>query len=149
MKIEDEIQQKEFRSVYQKTTINLLFTSLRMNEIHARFFKRYEITNQQFNALRILHGQPPEPLSARVIKERMLDRESDVSRLLDRLLRKKWVVKKINPKDKRAFDVMLTEQALELLDSINHHMAEMDAVISHLTESECETLNALLDKSRG
>lgn len=149
MKIEEEIQQRKFRSVYHKTAINLLFTSLRMGEVHAQFFKKYDLTIQQFSVLRILRVQYPTPLSARSIKEKMLDRQSDISRLLERLLKKNWVEKKPSLIDRRAFDVMLTESALHLLDSIDPKMHEMDAAISRLSEAECDTLNELLDRSRG
>src|SRR5262245_14512065 len=109
MKIEDEIKQKKFISAHQKAVINLVYTVNWMQDQHQKLFKSFNITSQQFNILRILKGQHPNSTSATEIKSRMLDRNSDVSRLLDRLVTKNVIVKKACPTDKRAFDVNLTE----------------------------------------
>lgn len=148
MKIEEEIKQPKFRDVYQKAVINLIFTASWLQSQHQEFFKSYGITVNQFNILRILKGQHPNSISATEIKSRLLDKNSDVSRLLDRLLSKKLVVKHLSTTDKRAFDVLITDTGLELLRSMDKFLPQRDRVIS-LTEEEATQLSDLLDKARG
>lgn len=146
MKIEDEIRQKKFTSVHQKAVINLIYTSNWLQNKHQEFFKSFGITGQQFNILRILRGQHPKSISGTEIKSRMLDRHSDVSRLLDRLASKNLISKKTCPNDKRASDVLITEEGMALLSKINKSHKQ-DQVLS-LTDDEAVTLSDLLDKAR-
>ena len=148
MKIEDEIKQPKFRDAYQKAVINLLYTANWLQSKNQEFFKSYGITANQFNILRILKGQHPNSISATEIKSRLLDKNSDVSRLLDRLIIKKLIMKQIRPKDKRAFDVLITEEGLEVLKSMDKLLPQRDRIIS-LSEEEAVQLSNLLDKSRG
>src|SRR5688572_24103119 len=117
-KIEEEIRQKKFKNAQQKAVINLIYTAHWLQNKQHDFFKDFGITGQQFNILRILKGQYPQSISATEIKARMLDRNSDVSRLLDRLELKNLITKKTCPVDKRASDVFITDQGIELLKSI-------------------------------
>jgi DNA-binding MarR family transcriptional regulator len=149
MKIEEEIKQKKFRSAEQKALINLIYTSNWLQAKQQDFFKSFGITGQQFNILRILRGQHPNSISATEIKSRMLDRNSDVSRLLDRLILKSLITKTTCPSDKRATDVSITEEGLELLKTIEKKEKEGVAPVLTLTEEEAEQLSNLLDKSRG
>jgi DNA-binding MarR family transcriptional regulator len=146
-KIEEEIQQKKFRSPYQKAVINLIYTANWLQNKHQVFFKGFGITGQQFNILRVLKGQHPQSISASAIKLRMLDQNSDVSRLLDRLEKKTLIVKKTCPNDKRASDVFITHQGLDLLKEIEKQQKEIDHVLA-LTPEEATQLSDLLDKSR-
>jgi DNA-binding MarR family transcriptional regulator len=148
MKIEDEIKQSSFRSPHQKAGINLLFTYHWMLNQQKDFFKPYGITTQQFNMLRILRGQYPKSISGADIKSRMLDKNSDVSRLLDRLLSKKLVAKNQSSTDKRAADVLITEKGLELLKQIDVGINSLDNILDGLTADEAIQLSGLLDKSR-
>lgn len=148
MKIEDEIKQPKFKSAHQKAVINLLFTASWLQGQQQNFFKPYGITNQQFNILRILKGQHPKTISATEIKSRMLDRNSDVSRLLDRLAAKGLLNKQTCPKDKRASDVLITKEGLDLLTELDKRQKEIDRVLA-LSEKEAEDLSNLLDKVRG
>lgn len=148
MKIEDEIKQKKFINAHQKAVINLVYTTNWMQGKHQEVFKSFNITPQQFNILRILKGQHPNGTSATEIKARMLDKNSDVSRLLDRLVAKNVIVKKACPTDKRAFDVNLTEAGLELLRTLDKKQSELDNILN-LSEEEAYQLSDLLDKSRG
>src|SRR5450432_164665 len=93
MKIEEEIKQTKFRSPHHKVAINLLFTASWLEERNKAYFKSFGVTPQQFNLLRILRGQHPGKISVAEIKSRMLDKNSDVSRLLSRLISKKFVMK--------------------------------------------------------
>jgi DNA-binding MarR family transcriptional regulator len=148
MKIEDEIKQQKFKSEHQKAVINLLYTASWLQGKQQDFFKPFNITAQQFNILRILKGQHPKSISGTEIKSRMLDRNSDVSRLLDRLVAKELISKKTCPNDKRATDVNITEAGLELLRSIEKYQNNIDGVLA-LGEDEAIQLSHLLDKSRG
>lgn len=148
MKIEDEIKQQKFKTPHQKAVLNLIYTTSWMQGRQKDIFKTFGITLQQFNILRILRGQHPNSTSATEIKSRMLDKNSDVSRLLDRLLAKKVITKRVSANDKRAADVNLTEEGLELLRAIDKKQNQIDNVLL-LSEEEAIILSDLLDKSRG
>ncbi len=148
MKIEDEIKQQNFRSNHQKALLNLLYTASWLQGSQQNFFKPFRITAQQFNILRILKGQHPSAISATDIKARMLDKNSDVSRLLDRLVRKNLITKTTCPNDKRATDVTIAEAGLALLGTLEKYQGEIDGVLS-LTDAEALQLSELLDKCRG
>lgn len=147
MKIEDEIQQKAFYSAHQKAVINLIYTSNWLMGNQQKFLSQFDLTTQQFNILRILRGQYPGGLSATAIKSRMLDRNSDVSRLLDRLVKKDLVVRRSCPSDKRATDVFITQKGLDVLTEIGRNSEAIDNILA-LTESEAELLSNLLDRAR-
>lgn len=149
MKIEDEIKQSKFKNPFQKVSINLQFTANWLAANNNDFFKDFGVTMQQFNILRILRGQNGNSISAAEIKARMLDRNSDVSRLLDRLIDKKLVVKGQCKSDKRATDVMITENGLKLLSKIDVRLDEIDSKFLNLTAKEATLLSDLLDKCRG
>jgi len=148
MKIEEEIKQQKFKTPHQKAVINLIYTTSWMQGKQKDIFKTFNITIQQFNILRILRGQFPNSTSATEIKSRMLDKNSDVSRLLDRLLAKNIISKKTSSNDKRAADVNLTEEGLELLKAIDKKQNQIDNVLL-LNDEEALLLSDLLDKSRG
>jgi DNA-binding MarR family transcriptional regulator len=148
MKIEDEIKQQKFKNVQQKAVINLLYTSSWLQSKHQVFFKSFNITAQQFNILRILRGQLPASTSATEIKSRMLDKNSDVSRLLDRLVAKHLITRRVCEKDKRSADVSLTDAGINLLREIDKRQTQLDAFLL-LTEEEAYQLSEMLDKSRG
>ncbi len=148
MDIEDEIQQSKFRNANQKAIINLIFTTNWIFTKQQQFLKPFGITAQQFNILRILRGQHPKSISGTEIKTRMLDRNSDVSRLLDRLEIKKLIQKSVCSKDKRAFDVSVTDVGISLLHEIDKQEKVMENILD-LTEAEAIILSDLLDKGRG
>jgi len=149
MKIEEEIKQTKFRNVHHKLAINLLYTAAWLEDQNKNFFKEFGITNQQFNILRILRGQHPSKISGAEIKSRMIDKNSDVSRLLDRLIAKELVIKSQCPNDKRAADVVITDQGLKILKKIDAKMDQTDLSVLKLTNEEATHLSDLLDKSRG
>jgi DNA-binding MarR family transcriptional regulator len=149
MSIEDEIRQSKFRTAHQKAVINLIFTTNRMLGKQQDFFKPYGITNQQFNILRILRGQYPGKISGAEIKVRMLDKNSDMSRLLDRLDKKKLIEKTPCASDKRAADIAITQKGLEILADIDRKMEKLETDLIRLTAEEARLLSELLDKSRG
>jgi len=147
MSIDKDINQRKFRNDYQRVSINLIYTYNWANEQVKQIFDQYEITGQQFNILRILRGAG-EPLSTLQIRQRMLDKMSDTSRIVDRLL-KKGLVKKITCKaDRRLVDVTISDKGLKLLEKMDRHDNDMEAVFKNLTDAEAKTLNKLLDKLR-
>jgi DNA-binding MarR family transcriptional regulator len=148
MKIEEEIRQSKFKSPHQKALINLIFTYNWLHNRQQDFFKPFGITPQQFNILRILKGQHPSSISATEIKSRMLDKNSDISRLLDRLELKNLIEKKSCPSDKRASDVFISSEGIMLLENIAKVQKDIDNVLQ-LSAEEAETLSNLLDKCRG
>lgn len=149
MSIEEEIKQTNFRNVQQKTILNILFTSNWIQNKQKEFFEPFGITGQQYNILRILRGQYPNQISGAEIKNRMLDKNSDVSRLLDRLIGKKLVVKSQCPKDKRASDISISETGLELLQKLDGAIDLQESQLMALSPEEASALSSLLDKSRG
>lgn len=149
MKLEEAIQQKKpFSNPRQRMAVNVIFTSNWLISKQKEFFKRFDITLQQYNVLRILRGKHPEPISTSDIRGRMLDRMSDVSRIVDRLVKKDLVIRSTCKEDKRLVDVVITKAGLSLLESIDHRWEEMDSLTSSLSEEEVQVMNDLLDKIR-
>jgi DNA-binding MarR family transcriptional regulator len=147
MSIDKEINQKHFSNEFQKSTINLIYTYNWMNEKMKGILDRFGITSQQFNILRILRGAG-EPLSTLQIRQRMLDKMSDTSRIVDRMVIKGLVKKMVRETDKRLVDVTLAEKGQTLLEQMDSFQPEMDALLHNLSEDEARTLNMLLDKIR-
>ena len=112
-------------------------------------FASEDITPQQFNILRILRGSHPQPLSTLQIRERMLDKMSDTSRIVDRLIAKGLVKKGICKTDRRLVDVMITEKGKKMLERLDERQDELDNIMGNLSEKEAATLSELLDKIRG
>ena len=144
MGIEKDINQPKFRNEYQKATINLIYTHSWMREKARHFFEAEDITPQQFNILRILRGSP-DPLSTLQIRERMLEKMSDTSRIVDRLITKGLVKKLISKKDRRLVDVQISEKGRKLLERMDRKEHEMDNILGNLSEKEANTLSNLLD----
>jgi DNA-binding MarR family transcriptional regulator len=147
MGIEQDINQHTFRNEYQKAGINFIYTFNWMNERMKIIFEREEITPQQFNILRILRGAG-KPISTLQIRQRMLDKMSDTSRIVDRLLAKDLVMKNTCPNDKRLVDVSITDKGKKLLEKMDSYDAEMDGIFDNLTEADVKAFNKLMDKLR-
>ena len=149
MKIEDEIKQKTFKSAYQKAFINVVYTSGWLQQQQASFFKPFGITLPQFNILRILRGQHPEPATISLLIERMLDKTSNASRIVDKLEAKGLVTRKQCPADRRTVDVLISDKGLALLKDMEAMEGGEVTGIKNLTEQEATQLSELLDKIRG
>jgi hypothetical protein len=147
MGIEKDIQQASFRNEFQKMGINIIFTANWLNEHVTTFLNKEDITVQQYNILRILRGSDV-PLSTLQIRERMLDKMSDTSRIVDRLIVKDLVQKSACKADKRLVDITLTEKGLQLVIKLDQYNDQIDANLKGLTEAEAATMNQLLDKLR-
>ncbi len=148
MSIEKDIHQHKFRSARHKGMINIMFTYGWIMERIKMFLEKENITHQQYNILRILRGSVPTPLSTLQIRERMIDKMSDTSRIVDRLIVKDLVKKCTCPKDKRLVDVTITDKGQKLLKKLDAEAGYMDEIMNKLSENEGETLNLLLDKLR-
>ncbi len=149
MGLEKDIQQASFKGQNQKAVINLIYTYHWITEQIKSILSAEDITLQQYNILRILRGSDPLPLSTLAIRERMLDKMSDTSRIVDRLVIKQLVTKRMCPTDKRLVDVSITRQGKEMLQRIDARDNEMRGVMANLTEEDLLVLNMLLDKLRG
>jgi len=147
MGIDKDIQQENFRSIYQKLSINLIFSTNWITEKIKSILQEEDITPQQYNILRILRGSK-KPLSTLQIRERMLDKMSDTSRIVERLVKKELVEKKTSSVDKRLVDVSIAESGLELLRRLDEKNGELDAILQNLSPKEASTLSDLLDKMR-
>ena len=149
MRIEDEIKQKQFSSAYHRMSVNILFTASWLQTNHLRMLKPHGLTPQQYNVLRILRGQHPNAASVGLIQERMLDRSSNASRLVDKLVAKKLVDRKTCPDDRRQVDIKITASGLELLERMDVDMKKWEELMKTLSEDEARQLGDLLDKLRG
>ncbi len=147
MSLEKDINQSKFRNNYQRGIVNLIYTFNWMNEKVKFIFDKEDITAQQFNILRILRGAG-KPISTLQIRQRMLDKMSDTSRIVDRLVLKGLVKKNVCPDDKRLVDVSISDKGKKLLANLDQYEPEMDSIFGNLNESEIKTLNKLLDKIR-
>ena len=127
----------------------MLYTHSWVNERIKTFLEQYDLSTQQYNVLRILNGSFPNPLSTQEIRNRMLDKASDASRIVDRLILKGLVTKKTCKADKRLVDVVISEEGRKLLAVVNEKVDALDEhILQNLTEKEAVTLNELLDKIR-
>lgn len=149
MRIEDEIKQVKFVDEFHKLTINLLFSGKWISDMINSHHKQYDITSQQFNVLRILRGQHPKSATVNLISARMIDRMSNVSRLIDKLEVKGFVKRISCENDRRQVDITITPKGLALLAQIDNSKSDVENRLENLTEEEATTLNNLLDKLRG
>ncbi|MDB5247731.1 MAG: regulatory protein MarR [Segetibacter sp.] len=147
MRIEKEIPKSYFRNQRHKALVNILFTSNWIIERLKQFLEREDITHQQYNILRILNNSDT-PLSTLKIREQMLDKMSDTSRIVERLLKKELVNKQICAQDKRLVDVTISKKGVQLLQRLEEKVEWLDSITSNLTSEETDTVNLLLDKIR-
>ncbi len=148
MQIEDAIQMsRPFRSEGHRAVVNLLFTSYCLNERIRNLLRERSLSPQQYNVLRILRGAG-KPISTCVIRERLLDRMADTSRIVERLERKGLVVKEVCAQDKRLVDVSLTPRGRQLLDSLQELEETIDSLLDGLPRKDLQELNRILDQIR-
>ena len=150
MSIETDIKQTTpFKTPYHRVMVNLMYTSNWLADSQMRLLKPFGLTPQQYNVLRILRGQYPNPVKVSDITERMLDKMSNASRLVDKLVAKNLVLRTECPSDRRAVDVVITDQGMALLKRLDIHQSEWDTKQScKLTEDEALQLSQLLDQLR-
>lgn len=149
MKLEDEIHQKKFKSEYAKLALNLFYTGSWLSAHNVKEFKPFGLSPQQYNILRILRGQHPKPATVLLIKERMLDKMSNVSRLVEKLRQKGLLERHPCQHDRRAVDILITQKGLALLEEMEPLLDDNLALLHTLSTKEAKRLNDLLDKLRG
>ena len=134
----------------KQTSWNFMITNKMLSENYLDFFKQFDISMQQFNVLRILKGQKGKPANLATIQERMIHKNSNTTRLIDKLLLKGLVDRTICPENRRKVEIIITKNGLELLETIDPKLNELEEkIIQPLTITEAETLNNLLEKLRG
>ena len=149
MKLEEEIKQEKFRNEYHKLAVNIVFTHNWLMGLQSEIFNGFEITANQFNILRILRGQYPNPATINLLKERMMDKMCDASRLVERLRIKGLIKRELSLDDRRRVDVIITEKGLNILSEIDKLNSKYDSIFQNLSSEETKLLNELLDKMRG
>ncbi len=148
MRIDDEIK-GSFSDEYHRVLVNLQFTHAHLINKLNKLFGEHGITRQQYNVLRILRGQFPNPAPVSLIKDRMLDKMSDASRIVDRLKRKELVIKKVRTQDRRTADILISDSGMDLLKKLDPSVSNHGNFVNSLSEEEAKQLNELLDKIRG
>jgi DNA-binding MarR family transcriptional regulator len=148
-KIEDAIQQKEFKNPFNKAVVNLLYTHSYLVTSQNGLLKPYDLSPEQYNVLRILRGQNGVPTTVSSIQDRMLNKMSNASRLVEKLKTKDLVKREECPSDRRQVDILITEKGLQLLEILEKQVDESHKSFLHLNEQEVIQLNELLDKLRG
>ncbi len=148
MALEQDIQQEKFRSEHQKAAINILFTGNWLHNKNAAFLKDFGLSPEQFNVLRILRGSHPKPNRLADITSRMLDKNSNATRLVEKLRLKGLVKREICKTNRRQVDISITDKGLKLLTKIDRESVQWQSTLKHLTKAEAQQLNFLLDKLR-
>jgi len=147
MKIEQAIKQRTFKSEYQKAEINLLYTASWLSQQTTSALRPYNISVQQFNILRILRGMQPEPATVKLLTERMIDKMSNASRLVEKLKRKGLVERRECQQDRRRVNIIITDEGLELLEAASRAVEQnTTARMGNISEQEAEILNDILDR---
>lgn len=149
VQLQKEVKASKFENIFQQALVNVIFTYHWSTKNVKEALEPYDITQQQYNVLRILRGQYPSPATVNLIKTRILDKMSDTSRIVDRLIHKGYVDKSINNYDKRAVDIIISDKGLTLLKKMDKEVDFSSFIAPNLTEAEAEQLNILLDKMRG
>jgi MarR family transcriptional regulator, multiple gene regulator MgrA len=144
--IAEVIHQNHFDHAYQKILIGLMLTNSRLEERQNFIFKQYDISLQQYNVLRILRGQYPNVSTLQTVKERMIDRMSDVSRIVERLRKSGLLTRVPKSVDRRAVDILISEEGLALLKKIDTETMHFYEPIKNLEQKDRIELSLLLDK---
>lgn len=147
--IEEAIQQKEFKDPFNKLVVNLLYTHSYLVTAQSKMFKSNDLSPEQYNVLRILRGQKGKPITVSSIQDRMLNKMSNASRLVEKLKNKGLVERNECPADRRQVDILITQKGMELLCTVEKSVEDFNQEIVHLSEEEAIVLNGLLDKLRG
>lgn len=148
MGLEQEIKQTKFTSEHQKALVNILYTGSWLNNRNGTFFKKYNISPEQFNVLRILRGSHPHPMRLADIASRMIEKNSNCTRLVEKLRQKELVDRKLCEANRRQVDISITQKGIKLLGDIDKEHDEELSFQKILTKSEAAELNRILDKLR-
>ncbi|MES2560326.1 MAG: MarR family transcriptional regulator [Bacteroidota bacterium] len=149
MRLEEEIKQsKKFSSEFEKLAVNILYTSSWLEAQNIQRFKPFGISPQQYNVLRILRGSAPKPLMLSDISSRMIDKNSNATRLVEKLRLKGFVKREVCESNRRQVDIIITKKGLDLLADIDTHNDSWGQSFKGLTKIEAEAINDALDRLR-
>ena len=148
MTLEQKIKQKSFSNEAEKAIVNISYTNSYLTHLINTALKKHNVSVQQFNVLRILKGQHPKPVSVNDITDRMIDKMSNASRLVEKLRIKELIERNKCSFDKRQVDVSLTQLGLDQLEMLNELVNEVISNHNNLSQEEFAHLNNLLDKFR-
>ena len=149
MKIEEVVKSNVIMGLSQKAVLNIIYTQNDINERLIEILKPFDLSNEQFNVLRILRGQKGNPANMCVIQERMLAKTSNTTRLVDKLLLKELVTRKVCKENRRKIEVLITEKGLDILKELDPKVDNYEQnIVANLSSSELEQLNDLLEKIR-
>lgn len=149
MSIETAIKSIHKMRITTKTVINLMYTSRIVEEAISVLLRAYDLTMQQYNVLRILRGQKGNPANLSTIQERMVDRNSNTTRLVDKLIKKGWVKRNVCAHNRRKVEIFITNEGLEILKVLDPIIeSNNEKIVSSLSSDQLEVLNDLLDLLR-
>jgi DNA-binding MarR family transcriptional regulator len=148
MSLEKEIKQDKFFNEHHKASVNILYTGSWLYNINMTYLKKYNITPEQFNVLRILRGSHPKPMMLSEITDRMIDKSSNCTRLVEKLRQKGLVNREICENNRRQVDISITDAGLKLLKKIDSDITSWAETMNKLTKTEVKELNRILDKLR-
>lgn len=149
MKIEKAIKSTTPIPLASKVVINILYTSRVVAEQLTNILKEFDLSHQQYNVLRILRGQKGQPANLFTIQTRMIDKSSNTTRLIDKLIQKGWVKRQVCKSNRRKIEVFITNEGLLLLQNLDPIIENNNTkIVENLTASQQEQLNILLDKLR-
>jgi DNA-binding MarR family transcriptional regulator len=149
MGLEQDLKQERFDNVYEKMVVNILFTGSWLSNLNAARLKPFGLTPEQYNVLRILRGSHPKPMMLADITSRMIDRNSNATRLVEKLKSKGFVNREICETNRRQVDISITESGLNVLAKIDEGLDQWLENLKTIPQSEVEELNSVLDKLRG
>lgn len=148
MELSKAIKQENFKDELHKVVVNILYTNSWLSYKQAAVFKEFDLTMKQFNILRILKGQHPKAATVNLLIERMLDKSSNASRIVDKLVEKGYVERKTCPEDRRRVDVIISKDGMDIVERASRGLNELEIFSDTLTQKEAKELNRLLDKLR-
>ena len=149
MNIERIIKSTIKLSIPKKVMLNLAYTKNYMGDKFTELLKPYGISSEQYNVLRILRGQKGNPLNMQDIQERMVTKNSNTTRLIDKLLIKNMVIRNTCPNNRRKIEIQITDDGLKLLSELDPIIENHELILTDkLSSNELETLNELLEKIR-
>lgn len=150
MKLDDELKMQKFRSSFQKASLNLMFTGEWLMARIDTLLKPFDISSQQYNVLRILRGQQGKPINLYAVQERMLNRMSNATRLVEKLRLKGLVTRELCAENRRKVEIAITDKGMQLLENLDPLMQQLEQdTFSHLSPAEADKLSDTLDQIRG
>ena len=148
MDFKEAVQQNRFRSPQVEAALNIIFTANQLQEISRDQLKPYNLSGEQYNVLRILRGKHPEAYSLNEIRDRMLNRWSNASRLVDKLKKKKYVTRQLLESNRRKVEIRITEKGINLLDELENLPIAVNLYDRGLSKQKAKQLTNLLDEFR-